>query len=51
MAVTNSGDLTLKNLTLSGGLEYYGGAVFNAGKLTIQSATVSGGHVSEAAQF
>ena len=45
MAVTNSGDLTLKNLTLSGGFEYFGGAVFNAGKLTIQSATISGGHV------
>ena len=46
MAVTNSGDLTLKNLTLSGGLEYYGGAVLNAGKLTIQAATVSGGRAA-----
>jgi len=44
VTVTNSGDLTLRNVTLSGGRETYGGAVFNAGNLAITSATISGGY-------
>ena len=43
MAVTNTGDLTLNNIQLSGGIEYYVGAVLNAGKLTIMATAVSGG--------
>ena len=43
LAVTNSGDLNLNNIRLSGGIEYYGGNILNAGKLTITATTISGG--------
>ena len=42
IAVTNTGDLTLNNLTLSGGRQYFGGAIINGGTLTISAATISG---------
>ena len=50
MAVTNSGDLTLQNVTLSGGYSPYrgggnhgfGGGALNYGSLTIESSTISG---------
>jgi hypothetical protein len=42
IAVTNSGDLTLNNLTVSGGFQYSGGGIFNAGDLTVSSSIVSG---------
>ncbi|HEY1371583.1 MAG TPA: hypothetical protein VGH50_03875 [Candidatus Binatia bacterium] len=42
-AVTTSGDLTLNNLTLSGGISGgYGGAVANYGKLEINNCIISG---------
>lgn len=46
VTVTNSGNLTLRNVTLSGGFEYFGGAAFNAGSLTITASTISGGHAA-----
>jgi hypothetical protein len=42
LAVTSTGDLTLNNLSLSGGREYLGGAIVNGGTLTISNATISG---------
>ena len=43
LAVSATGDLTLKDVTLSGGdAEGYGGAIHNEGTLTIQNSTVSG---------
>jgi predicted outer membrane repeat protein len=41
-AVSNSGNLTLQNVNLSGGSSSYGGGVFNNGTLTIQNSTISG---------
>ena len=42
IAVASTGDLTLDKVTLSNGLEYYGGAVYNLGTLTITNSTISG---------
>jgi len=43
MAVKNSGDLTLQNVTLSGGSSSVGGGgVFNSGILSIENSTISG---------
>ena len=42
LAVSNSGNLTLQNVNLSGGSSSYGGGVFNNGTLTIQNSTISG---------
>jgi hypothetical protein len=42
IAVKTSGDLTLENLTISGGQHNYGGALFNSGSLTITDSTVTG---------
>jgi len=42
LAVSNSGDLILQNVNLSGGSSFNGGAVFNNGALTIQNSTISG---------
>jgi hypothetical protein len=42
LAVSNAGNLTLQNVTLSGGSSSNGGAVFNNGTLTIQNSTISG---------
>ncbi len=42
MAVMFSGDLTLRNLALSGGFSSFGGGVFNGGTLSIQNSTISG---------
>jgi hypothetical protein len=43
LAVTNTGDLELQNLTLSGGSsDYGGGAIINAAQLTIANSTVTG---------
>ncbi|HEY2988124.1 MAG TPA: right-handed parallel beta-helix repeat-containing protein [Candidatus Binatia bacterium] len=42
MAVTTTGDLTLKNVTLSGGQHSYGGALFNYGGLMINESTITG---------
>jgi hypothetical protein len=40
-AVKSSGDLTLDNVTLSGGSERFGGAIFNYGTLALTDATVT----------
>jgi hypothetical protein len=37
-----SGNLELKNLTLSGGSGYYGGAILNGGELTVTNSTITG---------
>ena len=42
MGVEYPGDLTLDNMTLSGGASAGGGAVFNSGTLTIKNSTISG---------
>jgi len=42
-AVKSSGDLTLDNVTLSGGSEYRGGVILNYGTLTLTDATVTNG--------
>ncbi|HTM08012.1 MAG TPA: right-handed parallel beta-helix repeat-containing protein [Verrucomicrobiae bacterium] len=42
-AVESGGDLTLDNVTLSGGSEYRGGAIFNYGTLTLTDTTVTKG--------
>jgi Putative Ig domain len=42
MAVSNSGDLTLQSVTLSGGSSSEGGGVSNRGALTIDESTISG---------
>ena len=51
IAVSNSGDLTLQNVTLSGGSSHYdaalyhqgyGGGALNYGSLTIEGSTISG---------
>lgn len=48
MAVSSSGNLTLRNVTLSGGnSSVSGGAVFNNGSLTIEHSTISGDAASE----
>ena len=49
MAVSNSGDLTLKQVTLSGGFSqgsHRGGGVGNYGTLTIEDSTISGNRAS-----
>jgi hypothetical protein len=46
LAVSNSGDLTLQNVNLSGGASFNGGGVFNNGALTIQDSTISRNDVS-----
>ncbi len=40
-AVKSTGDLTLDNVTLSGGSERLGGAIFNYGTLTLSDTTVT----------
>jgi hypothetical protein len=40
-AVKSSGDLTLDNVTVSGGSERFGGAIFNYGTLTLTDSTVT----------
>jgi hypothetical protein len=42
VAVSDLGELTLENLTLSDGVAFNGGGVFNNGILTIQNSTISG---------
>jgi hypothetical protein len=42
MAVANTGELTLENITLSGGDTEGGGGVFNFGTLSIKKSTISG---------
>jgi len=42
IAVASTGDLSLDNMTLSNGVEYYGGAVYNRGAMTITNNTISG---------
>src|SRR5262249_25324523 len=42
ITVTASGDLTLDNLTLSGGAQVIGGAILNLGNLTISNTTITG---------
>jgi predicted outer membrane repeat protein len=42
LAVSNSGNLTLQNVNLSGGSSFNGGGVFNNGTLTIQNSSISG---------
>ncbi len=43
LAVSNTGDLTLQDTTLSGGISYsLGGGIFNIGSLTLTNSTVSG---------
>jgi len=42
IAVASTGDLSLDNVTLSNGVEYYGGAVYNRGTITITNSTISG---------
>ncbi len=42
-AVKSTGDLTLDNVTVSGGSEKFGGAIFNYGTLTLTDATVTNG--------
>lgn len=46
MAVSNSGNLTLQDLTLSRGSSVYGGGVFNNGTLTVANSTISGNKAS-----
>jgi hypothetical protein len=48
IAVTSTGDLTLKNVALFGGLSYgaSGGGIHNRGTLTIKSSTISGNTVA-----
>ncbi|MGH7769749.1 MAG: hypothetical protein ACREQP_20060, partial [Candidatus Binatia bacterium] len=41
-AVDSSGDLTLQNVTVSGGSQHYGGAIFNYGTLAINYSTITG---------
>jgi hypothetical protein len=40
-AVASSGDLTLDNVTLNGGSERYGGAIFNYGSVTLTDSKIS----------
>jgi hypothetical protein len=42
IAVESSGDLTLSNVTVSGGSQNHGGAIFNYGTLTINDSTITG---------
>jgi hypothetical protein len=42
-AVKSSGDLTLDNVTVSGGSERFGGVIFNYGSVTLTDATVTNG--------
>lgn len=42
IAVGATGDLTLRNATLSGGKADYGGAIHNEGSLTIENSVISG---------
>ncbi|HEY2988122.1 MAG TPA: right-handed parallel beta-helix repeat-containing protein [Candidatus Binatia bacterium] len=42
IAVASSGDLTLDNVSVSGGAQYFGGAIVNFGMLTITDSTLSG---------
>ncbi|HEY3303055.1 MAG TPA: right-handed parallel beta-helix repeat-containing protein [Candidatus Binatia bacterium] len=42
IAVESSGDLTLQNVTVSGGSQHYGGAIFNYGTVTINYSTITG---------
>ena len=42
MSVDYPGDLTLQNMTLTGGSSVYGGAVSNSATLTIKNCTISG---------
>jgi len=42
VAVASTGDLSLDNVTLSNGVESYGGAVYNRGTITITNSTISG---------
>ena len=41
-AVTGQGDLSLQDITISGGKEVGGGAIFNNGSLRITNSTISG---------
>ena len=41
-AVESSGDLTLHNITVSGGSQNHGGAIFNYGTVTISDSTITG---------
>jgi hypothetical protein len=43
LAVETSGDLTLQNVTVSGGSQHYGGAIFNYGTLTVNYSTITKG--------
>jgi len=42
IVTTSSGDLILKNVTVTGGYYLDGGGVFNAGSLTLDNSTISG---------
>jgi len=42
IVTTSSGDLILKNVTVTGGYYLDGGGVFNAGSLTMDNSTISG---------
>ena len=42
MAVTNSGNLTLQSVILSGGSSSFGGGITNSGTLTIRNSTIAG---------
>jgi hypothetical protein len=42
IAVESSGDLILSNVTVSGGSQNHGGAIFNYGTLTINDSTITG---------
>jgi hypothetical protein len=42
IAVESSGDLTLSDVTVSGGSQNHGGAIFNYGTLTINDSTITG---------
>jgi hypothetical protein len=46
LAVSNSGNLTLQDLTLSKGSSVYGGGVFNNGTLTVANSTITGNKAS-----
>lgn len=41
LAVESSGDLTLSNVTVSGGSQNHGGAIFSYGTLTINDSTIT----------
>ncbi len=45
--VSNSGNLSLTNVTLSGNSAYYGGGVYNAGTATLTNVTISGNSATE----